>query len=146
MSEEATRVTAAILTKDHAVLLARRPPGDRLEGHWELPGGKIEPGESPEACLARELAEECGIEASIGPLFAESTYRYPHIGIQLMAFWVDSWRGELEMRAHDAHRWVTPSESGELPVAPADVPILARLRRAGLHSSPSAACLPGGTE
>lgn len=146
MSRDTTLVTAGILVKDGQVLLSRRPPGDRLAGLWELPGGKIEPGESPEECLARELAEECGIEASIGSLFAESTYRYPHVAIQLMAFWVDSWRGELEMRAHDDHRWVRPSESGELPVAPADVLILARLRGAGLHSSPSAACLPGGTE
>jgi 8-oxo-dGTP diphosphatase len=76
MSVEATRVTAAIPVKDGAVLLARRPPGDRLTGFWELPGRKIEVGESPEAYLARELEEECGIAAQIGPLFAESIYPY----------------------------------------------------------------------
>jgi 8-oxo-dGTP diphosphatase len=128
MSEEPIQVTAAILVKDDAVLLARRPLGDRLAGFWELPGGKVEPGESPEACLARELAEECGIEATVGALFAESTYRYPHATIQLLAFRVDSWSGELLLRAHDEHRWVTLAEAGGLTVAPADIPILERLR------------------
>lgn len=146
MSDATTLVTAGILVKDRQVLLARRPPGDRLAGFWELPGGKIEVGESPEACLARELAEECGIEATVGALFAESTYRYPHATIQLLAFRVDSWSGELLLRAHDEHRWVTTSEFGEVPLAPADIPIMARLRRVGLPSSPSAACLPGGIE
>lgn len=66
MSRVATLVTAGILVKDGQVLLSGRRPGDRLAGFWELPGGKIEVGESPEACLARELAEECGIEAQGG--------------------------------------------------------------------------------
>jgi 8-oxo-dGTP diphosphatase len=86
VSDATTRVTAGILVEDGQVLLSRRPPGDRLAGFRGLPGGKLEVGESPEACLARELAEECGIEATIGPLFAESTYRYPHATIQLLAF------------------------------------------------------------
>lgn len=128
MSEEATQVTAAILVRDRAVLLARRPLGDRLAGFWELPGGKIELGESPEECLARELAEECGIEASIGPLFAESTYRYPLATIQLLAFWVDAWNGELVLHAHDAHRWLELDDLDEILIAPADIPILERLR------------------
>lgn len=128
MSGAITRVTAGILVNDGQVLLSRRPPGARLAGFWELPGGKIEVRESPEACLARELAEECGIEATVGALFAESTYRYPHATIQLLAFRVDSWSGELVLRAHDEHRWVTLAEAGELALAPADVPILERLR------------------
>jgi 8-oxo-dGTP diphosphatase len=128
MSDGSTLVTAAILVKGSDVLLARRPSGDRLAGYWELPGGKVEAGETPEQCLARELSEECGIEAAIGPLFAESTYRYPHALIHLLAFWVDRWSGELVLRAHDDHRWVAPRAAEQLTLAPADVPILARLR------------------
>lgn len=60
VNDNATVVTAAILLRGDDVLLARRPVGDRLAGHWELPGGKLEPGESPEECLARELTEELG--------------------------------------------------------------------------------------
>jgi 8-oxo-dGTP diphosphatase len=114
--------------KDGCILLARRPSDDRLAGHWEFPGGKVEAGETPEQCLARELAEECGIVASIGDLFAESIHHYPHAHIQLLAFWVDTWSGELVLRAHDEHRWVTLAEAGELMLAPADIPILERLR------------------
>jgi 8-oxo-dGTP diphosphatase len=110
------------------VLLCRRPECDHLAGHWELPGGKIEPGETPEDCLARELLEECSIEAEIGELFAENTHRYPHATIRLLAFRVESWSGELRLHAHDEHRWVPLSEVNELPLAPADVPILTKLR------------------
>lgn len=122
------RVTAAVMVSEGAVLLARRPQGDRLVGHWELPGGKIEPGETAEECLARELAEECGIEASVGELFAESMHRYPHIAVHLLAFWVHTWTGEFELHAHDAIRWVALGDLDGLTLAPADIPILERLR------------------
>jgi 8-oxo-dGTP diphosphatase len=128
VSEEPIAVTAAVIVADGRVLLMRRPPGDRLAGLWELPGGKVEPGESPEECLARELAEECSLTVTVGRFFAESVYRYPHAHIKLLAFWVDTWTGELELRAHDDHRWVRPLEAEELTLAPADIPILERLR------------------
>ena len=128
MSGDTTLVTAGILVKESRVLLSRRPPGDRLAGFWELPGGKIEVGESPEECLARELAEELDIRVSVGALFAESTYRYPHATIHLLAFRVDRWSGELMNHAHDDHRWVTLSEVEQLTLAPADVPIVQRLQ------------------
>ena len=128
MSEGATLVTAAVLLRGDEILLARRQAGGHLAGYWELPGGKLEPGESPEECLARELAEELGIEAVVGALFAESTHCHPHITIRLLAFHIDSWTGELQLHAHDDHRWVPLSEAEELPLAPADIPILARLR------------------
>jgi 8-oxo-dGTP diphosphatase len=122
-------VTAAIMIDDSgSLLLARRPAGDRLAGHWELPGGKVEAGESPEACLARELLEEFGIVADVGQLFAENIHVYPHAAIQLLVYRVDRWSGEIELRAHDDVRWVALDEIDELNVAPADVPILRRLR------------------
>jgi len=121
VSEEATRATAAILVKGGAVLLAQRPIGDRLAGHWELPGGKVEAGKSPEECLARELREECGIEAVAGQQFAESTHRYPHATIHLLAFWVDSWSGELVLHARDDHRWVSLSDVESLRSLRAEV-------------------------
>jgi 8-oxo-dGTP diphosphatase len=120
-------VTAGILVRDDRVFLARRAPGYRLAGYWELPGGKIEAGETPEACLARELAEECGIEVIVGPLFAESLHRYPHATIQLLAFRIASWRGEMRLHAHDAFVWVSPDDLQGMLVAPADLPILAAL-------------------
>ncbi len=122
-------VTAAIMLDGDAVLLSRRPQGDPLAGYWELPGGKLEPGEMPQACLARELAEELGIEARVGELFTVSTHSYPHVTVRLLAYRIASWRGEFELRAHDEHRWVEPAEAMELPLAPADVPILEKLAR-----------------
>ena len=121
VSEEATRATAAILVKGGAVLLAQRPIGDRLAGHWELPGGKVEAGKSPEERLARELREECGIEAVAGQQFAESTHRYPHATIHLLAFWVDSWSGESVLHARDDHRWVSLSDVESLRSLRAEV-------------------------
>jgi mutator mutT protein len=128
VSGDTTLVAAGILVKDGQVLLARRPAEDRLGGHWELPGGKVEVGETPEECLARELTEELNIKVSVGSLFAESIHRYPHATIHLLAFRVDTWRGEFELRAHDDHRWVALSKANELTLAPADIPILERLR------------------
>ena len=128
MSGDATLVTAGILVKEGRVLLSRRPPGDRLAGFWELPGGKVEAGETPEECLARELAEELDIKVSVGVLFAESTYRYPHATIRLLAFRIDRWSGEMMKYAHDDHRWVTLGEVEQLTLAPADVPIVQRLQ------------------
>ena len=128
VNDNATVVTAAILLRGDEVLLARRPVGDRLAGHWELPGGKLELGESPEECLARELAEELGIDAVVGPLFTESTHVYPHATIRLLAYRIERWTGELQLQAHDEHRWVSLLEVEELTLAPADIPILARLR------------------
>jgi 8-oxo-dGTP diphosphatase len=124
------RVTAGILVDGGRLLLARRPAGDRLEGMWELPGGKIEAGESPQQCLARELAEECGLVVTVGEFFAESRFHYPHADIRLEAYRIESWSGQLALRAHDAVRWVAADEFDALPIAPADVPILERLRHA----------------
>ena len=120
-------VTAAIMLDGDAVLLSRRPQGDPLAGHWELPGGKLELGEMPQACLARELFEELGIEARVGELFAVSRHSYPHVTVRLLAYRIASWRGEFELRAHDEHRWVATTEVLNLPLAPADIPIVERL-------------------
>ncbi len=71
------RVTAAIIVKKNHIFLAQRPAGDPLAGKWEFPGGSIEPGETPEQCLTRELCEEFGIRATVGRFFCESRYSYP---------------------------------------------------------------------
>lgn len=69
-------VTAAVIVKESAVFAAKRSPGKHLAGHWEFPGGKIEPGETPEQCLKRELKEELTIESEIGEFVAESIFDY----------------------------------------------------------------------
>jgi 8-oxo-dGTP diphosphatase len=120
-------VTAAVFLRDGRVLLARRPAGDPLEGKWELPGGKVEAGETPEMCLARELTEECGVTVTVGSAFAQSDYNYPHVAIRLLAYRIEAWTGELLPRAHDALAWVNREQLEACDVAPADIPILERL-------------------
>lgn len=118
------KVTAAILRRpDGAVLIARRAAGRRLAGQWEFPGGKIEPGESPETCLARELDEELGITVSVGDHVATSRHDDGQLAVELMAYECRMVAGELVPVDHDAIAWVQPSKLLEYALAVADVPI-----------------------
>ena len=123
-------VAAALIRPDGTVLVQRRPPGKQLEGLWEFPGGKIEPGESPEHALVRELAEELGIEvtaAALSPVtFASAPLADRHL--VLMLFAVRDWRGEPQPLEADAIRWVDPRDMASLAMPPADVPLVAALR------------------
>ena len=101
--------------------------GNRLEGKWEFPGGKIEEGESPEACLQRELQEEFGIETRIGDFICQSEYEYPHIHILLLAYQTYYLSGEFQLYDHAAIQWVTLEEIQAYDFAPADIPIVEAL-------------------
>jgi 8-oxo-dGTP diphosphatase len=121
------KVTAAILEKDGRLIIAQRKSKDHLGGKWEFPGGKIEPGETPEECLARELKEEFSIEVSIGNFLGSNIHHYDHISIELMAFrtiWVG---GELNSTDHKDYKWVTIDELDQFDFAPADRPFVDKL-------------------
>jgi 8-oxo-dGTP diphosphatase len=124
MTQAPVRVTAALIVDDAGrVLVARRAAGRHLAGYWEFPGGKLEPGESPEACLARERREELGIECEVGALRATSVHAYDRGTIELLAYdarWVS---GELVLHDHDAIEWVAPEGLFTIELAPADIPI-----------------------
>ncbi len=121
------QVTAALLSRGGRLLLCRRTRPDYLAGKWEFPGGKIEPGESAEACLARELGEELGIQAAIGELMGRFVHHYEALVVELHAFHATWTGGELRLEdGHDAHEWVTPSKLLEWDLAPADIPIARR--------------------
>lgn len=122
------RVVAAVIEKDGLVLIARRPEGDRLAGLWEFPGGKIEVGEEPQGCLARELREEFGITAEIGEFLLAHVHRYPHTEIELLSYRVAHVSGDFELRDHAEIRWVRPDELAAFPFAPADLPTVLLLR------------------
>jgi 8-oxo-dGTP diphosphatase len=118
------RVTAAVLRRDGRVLLCRRTRPDYLAGKWEFPGGKIEAGESVEACLARELEEELGIQGEVGAHVATHVHHYEALSLELIAHEVTWTGGELRLQAeHDAAEWVRPDQLLEHDLAPADVPI-----------------------
>jgi 8-oxo-dGTP diphosphatase len=129
MKEGATiiRVTAAILARNRRVLIARRRPGGRQPNLWEFPGGKIEPGESPEDCLRREMKEEFSIDAAIGEYLGSSVYRYDFGVIELLAYRAVWEKGTMKLRDHGAIRWAAPEELVEVRFSPADVPFAERI-------------------
>jgi len=120
-------VTAAVIEREGKVLLARRKKGDRLERKWEFPGGKLEPGESPESCLARELREEFGIESEVLEFVCSSQYVYPHGAIDLRAYRVRHVAGSFAQNSHEEIAWVSPEELLSYDLSPADIPIAEKL-------------------
>ncbi len=121
------KVTAALLTKDGQILVAKRNAETKLANKWEFPGGKVEEGESPEECLRRELKEEFNIDVSVGEYLGDSIYEYEHGTIQLLAYWVEWRSGELELRDHEDFRWVRLEDLFGFDFAPADLPIVRKL-------------------
>lgn len=127
MARKTVSVTAGIIIRRGRVFLARRGPGSHLAGCWELPGGKIEDGESPAECLSRELREELGIEAVIGPFFGRSVHDYPAYTVVLDAYRVEDYTGTLTPTEHDMTAWIRPADVDEALLAPADIPLLRML-------------------
>ncbi|MGQ0664470.1 MAG: 8-oxo-dGTP diphosphatase MutT [Pseudomonadota bacterium] len=120
----------ALLDADNRVLLARRPPGKAMAGLWEFPGGKVDPGETPEAALVRELAEELGIHietACLAP-FTFASHRYREFHLLMLLYLCRRWRGEVRAREGQELTWVKPARLGDLAMPPADRPLIALLR------------------
>lgn len=109
------------------VLLARRTRGRDLAGLWEFPGGKVEPGESPEQALVRELREELGIEARLGEALIDVPQQYPHKRLRLDVRLVDAWSGRVRGLDGQALAWVPPEKLVRYPMPPADKPVVAAL-------------------
>jgi 8-oxo-dGTP diphosphatase len=120
----------ALIDPDDRVLLARRPEGKAMAGLWEFPGGKVEPGETPEAALIRELQEELGIDtwaSCLAPLtFASHAYEDFHLLMPLFA--CRKWQGQVRSREGQALAWVKPLKMRDYPMPAADLPLVAVLR------------------
>lgn len=114
------RVTAAIIEREGKVLLARRSGSGSAAGKWEFPGGSIEPGETPEQCLARELREELGIETRVGEFIASSRVSFGKSRLELLAYRVLSFSGDVRTVVHDEVSWVAPEDLVLYDLAEAD--------------------------
>jgi 8-oxo-dGTP diphosphatase len=121
-------VTAAVVERDGHVLVTRRLQGTHLEGYWEFPGGKCDPGETHAACLARELEEELGVSAVVGDEILTVTHAYPDRVIELH-FLGCRLTGTPIPQLGQEMRWVSRAELATLRLPPADVELVELLTR-----------------
>ena len=121
-------VTAAVIERDDAFLVTRRLKGTHLEGYWEFPGGKCDPGESHRACLERELREELGVQGRVGAEIFSISHAYPERIVELHFFACDL-DGEPRPLIGQEMRWAARAELGSLQFPPADAELLERLIR-----------------
>ncbi len=120
-------VAAGVLEREGKILAARRKRGSHLEGHWEFPGGKLEPDESPKDCLVRELAEEIGVRVRPREILEVVFHRYPEKSVLLLFYRCELLEGEPRPIDCDEIRWVSLADLPSLDWAPADVPFVLRL-------------------
>jgi len=131
IDEHHVHVVAAIVwqqTRPWRFLIAQRQKGKHLEDYWELPGGKIEDGESPWHALRREIAEEINIEVNQARPYMRVYYRYPERNILLDTWWVDDYLGEIVPKEQQLLEWIGIDEIGHFQFPPADIPILEAIK------------------
>lgn len=127
------QIAAGIITCDHKILIAQRKRGKDLAFFWELPGGKLEAGETLQECLKREMIEEMDLEITVGDLFMSNVYDYEFGRFQINAFWA-SCESQLipKICEHEQYKWVTPKQALDYKFSPADVPIIEKLAQTGI--------------
>jgi len=120
----------ALVDTDGRVLLAQRPAGKSMAGLWEFPGGKVDTGETPEAALIRELAEELGLDVTASCLapFTFASHSYPDFHLLMPLYVCRKWSGIPAAREGQRLAWVWPARLADYPMPPADVPLVAALR------------------
>jgi 8-oxo-dGTP diphosphatase len=120
----------ALVDADGRVLLAQRPAGKPMAGLWEFPGGKVDPGETPETALIRELAEELGIAVAASCLapFTFASHSYPDFHLLMPLYVCRKWSGIPAAREGQRFAWVRAARLGDYPMPPADKPLVAMLR------------------
>lgn len=130
------QVSCAIIERDGLVLAARRSATMNLPLKWEFPGGKIDPGESPEECLVRELHEELRICVQVERQLPVSTHHYPSVTVTLHPFICTTTVRQTDPQEHDTVAWFTPEELRSLDWAAADLPVLSAYLAARRKDAP----------
>ena len=110
----------------HKIYSTARGHGD-YKGQWEFPGGKIEEGETPKEALKREIMEELDTEIKVGKLIDTIEYDYPTFHLSMDCFWCEIVKGELVLKEHEAARWLTREQLGEVEWLPADVTLIEKV-------------------
>ena len=120
---------AALIDPDSRVLIAQRPPDKSLAGLWELPGGKVEFDERPEAALIRELHEELGLAVTATCLapFTFASLAYPEFHLLMPLYICRRWTGFVTARENQTLKWVRPQDLRAYPMPPADAPLIPAL-------------------
>lgn len=127
MEVKVIEVSAGLVFRSGKLLITQRHADAHLGGLWEFPGGKREPGESFEECLARELYEELGIRVEVGALFEDTTHAYPEKSVRLKFFVCRIFQGEPQPLGCAALKWVIREEVGAHEFPAADATLLQRL-------------------
>ena len=120
-------VTAAVISDGDKILITRRPDDKRHPGLWEFPGGKVDPGESPEEALCREIREELDVEVQVLKIFEVVFHRYEWGPVLILAYSCRLLTSAIRNLGVVEHRWLYPSELPEFSILPADQPIIDRL-------------------
>ena len=121
------QVVAAIIVDKNKIFVTQRGYGD-FKGKWEFPGGKVEPGETPQEALKREIMEELETEIKVGDLIETIEYDYPTFHLSMDCFWAEIVKGDLVLREHEAAKWLTKEQLGSVDWLPADLGLVEKVR------------------
>ena len=126
------KVVTAIICNDmerkNRIFATARGYGD-LKGGWEFPGGKVEPGETPQQALKREIMEELSTEIKVGELIDTIEYDYPTFHLSMDCFWAEVITGQLELKEAEAAKWLTKDQLESVAWLPADITLIDKIRQ-----------------
>ena len=122
------RVVAAVIRRENKIFATARGYGE-FKGQWEFPGGKIEPGETPQQALIREIKEEIETEIKVGELIDTIEYDYPTFHLSMDCFWCEVIEGELKLIEAESARWLTKDNLYDVQWLPADIKLIAKIEK-----------------
>ena len=127
------RVVAAVIKavnkKGEPIIFATQRGYGSLKGGWEFPGGKIEPDETPQEALKREIMEELDTEIAVGEVIDTIEYDYPDFHLSMDCFWCEIVSGDIKLKEHEAARWLTKEKLKDVEWLPAEVTLISKIEK-----------------